>query len=203
VGAARRMAELFCENGWACINGGGNDGCMGSVNDAYVENNGKVEGIIHEMWIGEEKEKRIPQTVVGGNNLAERKAKLLEDVDAIVCVTGGPGSMDEFCEAVCLKNLKFISAPVCLLNIDGYWDPLIAQYQHTYDCGFTSSKPHELFKVCTAPEQVVEWIKTLPPREQAAPQSSSESLFSESFAKGLIIGLALGVSANSIMRKWR
>ena len=88
----RALAGAQCR----CINGGGNAGCMGALNEAAKAAGCTVRGVIHSMWIGEEDAKGLDELfVVGGTDLTERKRKLLDDADVLVALPGGVGTLDE------------------------------------------------------------------------------------------------------------
>eukprot|EP00494_Astrolonche_serrata_P021324 UN21563 len=69
---------------------------MGALNQGCLDNNGNVEGVIHEMWMGETEETRIKLIPVGGKNLTLRKERLVEGADAIITLPGGTGTFEEF-----------------------------------------------------------------------------------------------------------
>ena len=90
--------------------------------------------VIHKRWVidGEEFEldaDKGESIVVDGNDLAERKRKLLAGADAVLALPGGVGTLDELMDVACLKQLGFVSSglPICLVNTAGYYDGLLAQ----------------------------------------------------------------------------
>jgi uncharacterized protein (TIGR00730 family) len=111
---AEILGELLAKAGHTCVNGGGNVGGMGALNDACTKHGGKVVTVIHEMWVvdGEEFEHPgVEALVVGGSDLSERKRKLLENAGCIIALPGGLGTFDELFHAACLKQLSFIEVP--------------------------------------------------------------------------------------------
>jgi len=128
---ATELGELLAKEGHVCVNGGGNIGGMGALNTACTENGGKIVTVIHKRWVldGEEFESETGESiVVEGPDLAERKRKLIEGASCIVALPGGFGTLDELFDATCLKQLGFIEdLPICLVNVDGYWDPVLSQ----------------------------------------------------------------------------
>lgn len=91
-------------------------------------------------------EKRIAHTqltrMILVSTLEERKKKLIEDCDAIVVFPGSYGTMDELFSALVLKQLGKIDKPIVLLNIGGFYDPLLTQLDHMVNLGFMT----ELFR---------------------------------------------------------
>ena len=97
---AHQLGSLLAKRGDLCINGGGKDGCMGALNKGCVENAGRVIGVIHAKWIGEEDMEGIDMVVVDGDDLQERKRQLSADADCLITLPGGVGTLDELFEAI-------------------------------------------------------------------------------------------------------
>eukprot|EP00615_Pteridomonas_danica_P019038 CAMPEP_0114396222 /NCGR_PEP_ID=MMETSP0102-20121206/13434_1 /TAXON_ID=38822 ORGANISM="Pteridomonas danica, Strain PT" /NCGR_SAMPLE_ID=MMETSP0102 /ASSEMBLY_ACC=CAM_ASM_000212 /LENGTH=172 /DNA_ID=CAMNT_0001556889 /DNA_START=13 /DNA_END=528 /DNA_ORIENTATION=+ len=129
---ASDLGKYLAKEGHVCVNGGGNCGGMGALNQSCSENGGKIVTVIHQRWVvdGEEFEhiKNFERVVVGGDDLGERKRQLLNHADCVIVLPGGVGTFDELFETSCLKQLGFIEElPICLVNVDGYYDSLIEQ----------------------------------------------------------------------------
>jgi len=209
--AAAQLGKLIAERDYASVNGGGNSGCMGAINKALIESNGDVTGVIHNMWIGEEREKGIPQIVVGGDTLAHRKAVLIEDVDCVVCLSGGSGTIEEVTEVISWNSIGLVNIPTCFLNIDGYWDGLVAQYKRAFDEDFTSKTVSELCYVTDSPEAVIKWIESLPHRSEPKPKPEDDSSSMAEKAKSafnsnipsFLLGVCAGILATGLFLKRR
>ncbi|CAN0089150.1 unnamed protein product, partial [Heterosigma akashiwo] len=122
--AATELGRLLAKDGHLCINGAGKTGGMGALNDGVIQSQGKVRGVILNKFVVDNNEHDGIKdlVVVGGNDLQERKAKLVEDADCIIALPGGTGTWDELWEAVCLNGIGLRRRPVCCVNIDGYYD---------------------------------------------------------------------------------
>lgn len=114
-----------------------NAGSLG-VKDAIVE------GVIHKMWMpdGDKDEMQTGMTtlhVADGPTLTERKKMLCEYSDCFLVLPGGPGTYDELWEVISEFQLGLPKGrcprPVCLVNVDGYYDPTIMQLQRCFDDG--------------------------------------------------------------------
>jgi len=82
--------------------------------------------------------------------------------DAIVVLPGGAGSLDEFFEVLTWRQLQLHTKPVALLNIDGYWDPLIGLIDHVIDQGFADASLKDYFQItATVPDLVAKLRTTL------------------------------------------
>ena len=128
---SRKLGNLLADKDHICVNGGGKFGCMGSCNDGADENGGEIIGVIHSMFLvdgaeyldsGSLANKRHSLIVCGGEDLTERKAKLVEGADCILVLPGGTGTWDELWEMACMRNLGLYSKPIIAVSVDGFYD---------------------------------------------------------------------------------
>jgi len=122
--ASKELGKILADGGHLCINGGGKSGCMGALNDGVIESGGKVRGVILKKFVveGEDHSGIQDMVIVEGNDLQNRKKFLVEDADCVIALPGGTGTWDEVWEAVCLNGLGLQQKPICLINIDGFYD---------------------------------------------------------------------------------
>lgn len=142
---ATTLGRLISENGHINVNGAGRFGCMGACNAGSLAVEGAVvEGVIHQMWMpnGDKDEMQQGMTVLhvaAGPTLTERKKMLCNTADAFVVLPGGPGTYDELWEVISEYQLGLPKGkcprPVCLVNVDGYYDPTLMQLQRCFDDG--------------------------------------------------------------------
>ena len=120
------------------VYGGGKLGLMGVIADTILDGGGKVFGIIPETLVGIEAAHNslTEQHVV--TNMHERKAKMTELTDAFIALPGGIGTLDELFEAWTWNALGYHAKPFALLNINGYWDPLVELVETIAAQGFMS-----------------------------------------------------------------
>ena len=85
---------------------------MGALNRGCVENSGRVIGVIHAKWIGEEDMEGIDMVVVDGDDLQERKRQLSANADCLITLPGGVGTLDELFEAIAGERAHIISARI-------------------------------------------------------------------------------------------
>lgn len=97
---SERLGELLARGGHTCINGAGKFGCMGALNQGCAKTGGRIEGVIHKMWIpGGDKKDELQEDgitelhVVDGPTLTERKHMLNKDADCFIVLPGGPGTV--------------------------------------------------------------------------------------------------------------
>ncbi len=134
--AARAFGRALVQADLALVYGGGKVGLMGVIADTVMAEGGRAIGVIPELLVNKE---------VGHNGLTElhvvpdmhHRKKMMADLsDAFVAMPGGVGTLEELFEVYTWAQLGYHQKPVAVLNIDGFYDPLIALLKHTVDEGF-------------------------------------------------------------------
>ncbi|MEI7529962.1 MAG: TIGR00730 family Rossman fold protein [Elusimicrobiota bacterium] len=137
--AASGLGRLLAERGITLVYGGGSTGLMGAVADGALKAGGKVIGVIPTDLTGIELDhKGLTEMIVTGD-MHSRKAKMHRLSDAFIALPGGIGTMDELFEALCWAQLGFHAKPCGLLNIKGYYDPLLKLVKNSVDEGFVKA----------------------------------------------------------------
>ncbi len=138
---ADRLGRLLAERGIELVYGGGNVGLMGVIADACLGAGGTVIGVIPEALIGKEVAGRVVDhrgltrlEVV--DSMHTRKARMAELADGFIALPGGFGTFEEFCEVLTWGQLGFHVKPMGLLNVNGFYDPLLALFEHAVAEGF-------------------------------------------------------------------
>ncbi|MFM2356503.1 MAG: hypothetical protein RLZZ528_2239 [Pseudomonadota bacterium] len=139
VAAAEATGRMLAQNGWRLVYGAGDVGLMGRVARAAQAGNGTTFGVIPVHLLGQEVGKRDLSTFVITEDMHERKKVMFMNSDAIVVLPGGAGSLDEFFEVVTWRQIGLHARPVLLLNVAGYWDPLLALVDHVIAQGFADA----------------------------------------------------------------
>jgi uncharacterized protein (TIGR00730 family) len=134
--AARALGRAIGERHWQLVYGGGHVGLMGEVADATLAAGGTAVGVITEA---------LMQREVGHRGLTElhvvptmhaRKQMMAERAEAFIALPGGIGTMEELYEVWTWRQLGYHDQPIGLLNVAGYYDPLLAFMQRMVDEGF-------------------------------------------------------------------
>jgi uncharacterized protein (TIGR00730 family) len=134
--AARALGAAAAERGLVVVYGGGRVGLMGAVADAALAAGGEVIGVIPEELVDRElAHSGLTELYIIGS-LHERKAVMAELSDAFVALPGGFGTLDELVEQLTWSQLGLHAKPIGLLDVEGYWRPLIALARHATDEGF-------------------------------------------------------------------
>ena len=127
--AAKVMGDEIARRGMELVYGGGNVGLMGIVADAVLAGVGNVIGVIPQGLVAREVGHRgLPDLRVVGS-MHERKALMAELADGFVALPGGFGTMEEFFEVLTWAQLGIHRKPCALLNVAGYYDPMIALFE--------------------------------------------------------------------------
>ncbi len=142
--AARATGEMLAHNRWRLVFGAGDVGLMGEVAKATEAAGGPMLGVIPVHLLGRERLERDRTTMVVTEDMHERKKVMFMNSDAAVVLPGGAGSLDEFFEVLTWAQIGLHSRPILLLDVAGYWQPLLALIDHVIDEGFadTSLKRH-------------------------------------------------------------
>ena len=132
--AAHDVGQIIAERKDVLVYGGGSPGCMGALATGCLSHGGTVIGIIPRFFIENEPPMEAltkpPHSLIYVENMSERKCRMFRTADAVITLPGGWGSLDEFFEDITdSKLVHFTKAqprPHVLVNLGGYWDPLIA-----------------------------------------------------------------------------
>jgi uncharacterized protein (TIGR00730 family) len=122
---AATLGRSIAALGITLVYGGGNVGLMGIVADAALEVGGEVVGIIPQALVDWEVAHAGLTRLVVVQSMHERKARMADASDAFLALPGGYGTFEEFCEVLTWSQLGLHAKPCGLLNIDGFYDPLL------------------------------------------------------------------------------
>jgi uncharacterized protein (TIGR00730 family) len=134
--AARATAAALVARRIGLVYGGGNVGLMGVIADAVLEKGGEVIGVIPEALVHRELAHRAVSEMIIVNSMHERKAKMAALSDGFIAMPGGYGTFEEFCEIITWAQLGLHRKPCAILNVEGYYDPLLALFNHAVAEGF-------------------------------------------------------------------
>ncbi len=138
---ADHLGRLLAARQIELVYGGGNVGLMGIVADACLSASGKVTGVIPEALMGKEVagrhvDHRALTRLEVVDSMHTRKARMAELADGFIALPGGFGTFEEFCEILTWGQLGFHRKPMGLLNVRGFYDPLLALFDHAVQEGF-------------------------------------------------------------------
>ncbi len=134
--AARATGMMLARNRWRLVFGAGDVGLMGAVAEAAAAEGGDSLGVIPTHLLGREKTGRDRTRLVVTEDMHERKKVMFMNSDAVVVLPGGAGSLDEFFEVLTWAQIGLHDKPILLLDVDGYWQPLLRLVDHVIAEGF-------------------------------------------------------------------
>lgn len=138
---ARLLGTLLAVRGHGVVYGGGNIGLMGIVADAALAAGGEVIGVIPQHLLEREVAHAGLTKLHVVNSMHTRKALMADLSDAFIAAPGGFGTLDELCEILTWAQLGLHRKPCGLLNVAGYYDPLLGMFDRAVNDGFLSL-PH-------------------------------------------------------------
>ena len=159
---AKKLAMLMVKNGISLVYGGGNRGLMGIIADTVSSNGGHVTGVLPEkMDLPSVRTKDVESRLIIVKDMHERKKTMYGLSDAFLALPGGIGTMEELMEIFTWKQLKYHDKPVGILNINGYYDPLLSFLDKMVEEGFLDKKIKESLIVINKAEEVLEKLSTM------------------------------------------
>ena len=163
--AADRLGRAIVRHGLRMVYGGGQVGLMGVLADAALEAGGEVIGVIPEALALKEvaHEGLTEMRVVG--SMHERKAMMADLSDAFVAMPGGFGTFEEFCEIVTWAQLGLHTKPCGLLNVNGYYDALLALFDRGLAEAFIRPQHRALVIDEADPERLLDHLLAWQPAE--------------------------------------
>ena len=145
--AATDLGRAIGSEGWRLVYGAGDVGIMGAVAEAATASGAKTLGVIPAHLLQAEAPRGIYGDRVITETMHERKKVMVMNADAVAVLPGGAGSLDEFFEVLTWAQLGLHRKPVFLVDIDGYWQPLIGLIDHVIAEGFADGSLTDLIQI--------------------------------------------------------
>jgi len=153
--AARNLARHLAGHGIGVVYGGASKGLMGVLADSMLAAGGSVVGVIPEALKAREIAHRNLTELHVVNSMHERKALMAELSDAFVALPGGFGTLEEIVEMLTWAQLQIHQKPCGLLNVDGYFDSLLAYFEHAEAEGFLRPQHRKMLLVAENSAELV------------------------------------------------
>lgn len=160
--SATALGQLIAQRGDELVYGGGRVGLMGLVADAALSGGARVTGVIPRFLMNLEVGHGSVSELVITDSMHQRKADMYERADAFVVLPGGLGTLDETLEVLTWSQLQLSTKPVVLVDVAGYWQPLLALIDHTIASGFSRAENRNLFRVVETVDAVFDAINAFP-----------------------------------------
>lgn len=162
--AANSFAEAASSHNWTVICGGSRKGLMGVIIDRMLELGGDIEGVMPSFMKEIELEHRSLQNLILVDSMARRKELLRENTHAVVALPGGIGTIEEFIETYTLKRLGIYEGCVAILNLDGFFDPMLKMFEHLVNEKMLNSNWSDSLIIAQSTEELVELLECAVPQ---------------------------------------
>lgn len=160
--AARQLGRGLAEHGMRLINGAGNMGLMQATADACLEAGGEVIGVIPTFMVEQNWHHTGLTQLIETPDMHTRKQTLADMNDGCVALPGGCGTMEELLEVITWKQLGLYFHPIVILNVNGYYDPLIQMLERSAECNFMRKQHLGIWQVAETAEQAIEMLLNTP-----------------------------------------
>ena len=147
--AAIELGEAFVKNNITLVYGGGKIGMMGVIADTILNKNGEVIGVIPKLLEKEEVVNRDVTELIITKKMSKRKVIMSKMVDGYITLPGGFGTLDELFEALTLGQLHIEQKPIGILNVNGFFNPILDQLELMVKEGYLKKQNKELLIVGT------------------------------------------------------
>ena len=155
VDAAAEVARELVRAGVGLVYGGNASGLMGAVADAAIAAGGSVTGVLPSALFAVEMPHRGLTQLVEVGSMHERKQQMYERSDAFVGLPGGLGTLEEVAEIATWSQLGIHDKPIVLLDLDGFWSPLLAWLDHAVEREFIKPANRAIIASVAEPADIV------------------------------------------------
>lgn len=157
--ATQQLAKALVQEQVGVVYGGGATGLMGQLADTILEEGGQIKGIMPQFMKEVEWAHKGVSDFEFTTTMHERKAQFLVEIDAIITLPGGTGTLEELLEVITLKRLGLLDKPIVILNTQGYYNPLKNMLQNCIEEHFLQPKHAQMWHFVNQPEEVLPAIK--------------------------------------------
>lgn len=160
--AARELGTLLGQKRIRLINGAGNMGLMSAVADAAMGAGGEVTGVIPGFMVEQGWHHTGLTRLVEVDSMHQRKKMMADLSDAVIALPGGCGTLEELLEVITWKQLGLYLNPIVILNIKGYYDPLLRMLATAVEENFMRRQHGDIWHVAATPLEAVSLIHSVP-----------------------------------------
>ena len=159
---AEELGRLLASRGINLINGAGSIGLMGATSNAALAAGGSVTGVIPRFMVEQNWHHNGLTQLVETETMHERKQLMAELSDGVIALPGGCGTMEELLEIITWKQLGLYLKPIIILNIEGFYNPLLEMLQHAIDERFMRPEHGNIWQVAVSAQEAIELLYTTP-----------------------------------------
>ena len=160
--AAEQLGRILAEKKINLINGAGNIGLMAASSNAALAAGGTVTGIIPHFMVEQNWHHKGLTQLIETATMHERKQLMADMSDGVIALPGGCGTMEELLEVITWKQLGLYLNPIVILNINGFYDPLLAMLERAIEGNFMRREHGKIWEVAKTPVEAVDFLFTSP-----------------------------------------
>lgn len=160
--AAEELGKLLAEHHINLINGAGCIGLMAASADAALEAGGTVTGVIPHFMVEQGWHHQGLTRLIETETMHERKQLMADMSDGVVALPGGCGTMEELLEVITWKQLGLYLNPIVILNINGFYDPLLAMLEKAIEGNFMRREHGKIWEVARTPQEAIDFLYSTP-----------------------------------------
>lgn len=163
VDAARDLGARLADRGIGLVYGGGNVGLMGTVAEAVLAAGGTATGVIPDFLMRAEIAHMGLSSLEIVESMHARKARMAELAVGFIALPGGFGTLEELAEMVTWTQLALQAKPIVLLDVEGFWAPLVAWRDAAAAAGFVRPEHRRLLQLATSPDTAIDLATAVSP----------------------------------------
>ena len=157
---AEELGRLLASKGINLINGAGSIGLMGTTSNAALAAGGTVTGVIPRFMVEQNWHHNGLTQLIETETMHERKQLMAEMSDGVIALPGGCGTMEELLEIITWKQLGLYLKPIIILNVQGFYDPLLEMLQRAIDGNFMRPEHRAIWLVATSAQEAIDLLHT-------------------------------------------
>lgn len=160
--AASELGTLLAQKQINLINGAGCIGLMAASADAALAAGGTVTGIIPHFMVKENWHHKGLTRLIETETMHERKRMMADMSDGVIALPGGCGTMEELLEIITWKQLGIYFNPIIILNVNGFYDPLLEMLERAIEGNFMRREHEKIWTVAHTPAEAVDFLYSTP-----------------------------------------
>lgn len=159
---AEELGRLLARKRINLINGAGCIGLMAATSNAALAEGGTVTGVIPRFMVEQGWHHQGLTRLVETDTMHERKQLMAEMSDGVIALPGGCGTLEELLEIITWKQLGLYLKPIVILNIDGYYNPLLDMLKNAIDGNFMRKEHQAIWQVASTAEEAIDMLYHAP-----------------------------------------
>lgn len=160
--AATELGRLLAIKGINLINGAGSIGLMAATSNAALQAGGTVTGVIPHFMVEQGWHHTGLTQLIETETMHERKRLMADMSDGVIALPGGCGTLEELLEIITWKQLGLYLKPIVVLNVEGYFNPLLEMLHKAIDENFMRPEHGNIWVVAETPEEAVQLLYDTP-----------------------------------------